>query len=69
MIAVVAKKGGVGKSMISLLLFESLRQAGRSVELRDWDAQGTATKSRERIDAGRIDAVEADITIYDTRRT
>jgi cellulose biosynthesis protein BcsQ len=65
-IAVVAKKGGVGKSLVSLLLFESLRQAGRSVDLHDWDAQGTTTKSRELIDAGRVTEPGADITIYDT---
>src|SRR6187402_3263467 len=66
LIAVVAKKGGVGKSLVSLLLYESLRQAGRSVELVDWDRQGTATKSRSRIDQGREAIKDAEIVIYDT---
>ncbi len=65
-IAVVAKKGGVGKSLISLLLYHSLKQAGRSVELQDWDAQGTATKSRNLTDAGREAEASAEIVIYDT---
>jgi chromosome partitioning protein len=69
-IAVVAKKGGVGKSLVSLLLYQSLKQAGRSVELHDWDAQGTATKSRDLTDPGKgIQAqgqAAADVVIYDT---
>lgn len=65
-IAVVAKKGGVGKSLISLLLYQSLKQAGRSVELQDWDAQGTATKSRDLTEAERKAEVSAEIVIYDT---
>ena len=65
-IAVVAKKGGVGKSLISLLLYHSLKQAGRSVELQDWDAQGTATKSRDLTESGRKVLPTAEIMIYDT---
>lgn len=65
-IAVVAKKGGVGKSVISLLLYESLRQAGKRVELRDWDAQGTATKSLNHFEADRETDQTADVVIYDT---
>ena len=65
-IAVVAKKGGVGKSLVSLLLYESLRQAGRSVNLVDWDVQGTSTKSRALIDKGREVEETADVMIYDT---
>lgn len=65
-IAVVAKKGGVGKSLISLLLYQSLKQAGRLVELHDWDVQGTATKSRNFIEADRRLEIAAEVTIYDT---
>jgi MinD-like ATPase involved in chromosome partitioning or flagellar assembly len=65
-IAVVAGKGGVGKSLVSLLLYESLRQAGRSVCLKDWDSQGTATKSRALFDKDTKIEVDPDITIYDT---
>jgi chromosome partitioning protein len=65
-IAVVAKKGGVGKSLVSLLLYASLRQAGRSVQLIDWDAQGTATKSRNLTEDGKQDDEETEIVIYDT---
>jgi cellulose biosynthesis protein BcsQ len=68
-IAIVAKKGGVGKSLISLLLYQSLKQAGRSVELHDWDAQGTATKSRELTEANQKAeplAQSAEVVIYDT---
>lgn len=68
-IAIVAKKGGVGKSLISLLLYQSLKQVGRAVELHDWDAQGTATKSRDMTEANqkREPSVEsAEVVIYDT---
>ena len=44
-IAVLASKGGVGKSTVSLLLYGALRKAGRSVAIRDWDKQGTCTKA------------------------
>ena len=65
-ISVIAKKGGVGKSLISLLLYHSLKQAGRSVELQDWDAQGTATKSRNLVEADRKIDTSTEIMIYDT---
>ena len=44
-ITMLAKKGGVGKSTLALLLHEAFRQAGNSVAIRDWDAQGTSTKA------------------------
>ena len=44
-VAILAKKGGVGKSTLCLLFYESLRNAGRSVAIRDWDPQGTTTKA------------------------
>ena len=34
-IALLAKKGGVGKSTLALLLHEALRQAGQAVAIRD----------------------------------
>ena len=48
-IAILAKKGGVGKSTVALLLHESFRHAGRSVAIRDWDAQGSSNKALELI--------------------
>jgi chromosome partitioning protein len=67
-ITLMAKKGGVGKSTLSLLLYEAFRQAGKSVSIHDWDAQGTSSKSLELIlgaDAPR-QSDKADIVIYDT---
>jgi chromosome partitioning protein len=57
-ITLMAKKGGVGKSTVSLLLHEGLREAGKSVAIRDWDAQGTSNKS--------LDTAGYDVLIYDT---
>lgn len=66
-ITMLAKKGGVGKTSVSLLLFEALRQAGKSVSTHDWDAQGTLSKAlssfmTETVIKGR----KQDIVIYDT---
>ncbi len=44
-IALVAKKGGVGKTTLSLLLHEAFRRAERNVAVRDYDAQGSANKA------------------------
>ena len=44
-IALVAKKGGVGKSTICLMLYEAFRQISMSVAVLDWDAQGTSNKA------------------------
>lgn len=41
----MAKKGGVGKSTVTVLLHESLRKAGHSVAVSDWDAQGTSSRA------------------------
>jgi chromosome partitioning protein len=49
----IAKKGGVGKTTICLLLHEALRQTGQSVAVRDFDAQGTATKALARFGGTR----------------
>src|ERR1700677_3786524 len=66
-ITIVAKKGGVGKSTVSLLLFEAFRQAGKTVAIQDWDAQGTSSKALEQIGGQKPEANhKADITIYDT---
>jgi len=68
-ITLLAKKGGVGKSTLSILLYEAFRQAGKSVSLHDWDAQGTSSKALELIlgpDAAKKRPAKADIVIYDT---
>jgi chromosome partitioning protein len=66
-ITLLAKKGGVGKSTVSLLLFEAFRQAGKTVAIHDWDAQGTSSKALELISGQKSEANRnADIIIYDT---
>ncbi|HTU44864.1 MAG TPA: ParA family protein [Bryobacteraceae bacterium] len=66
-ITLLAKKGGVGKSTVSILLHEAFRQAGKSVSIKDWDAQGTSSKSLELIHGARPKEPErTNIVIYDT---
>ena len=67
-ITLLAKKGGVGKSTVSLLLYEAFRQAGKTVIVHDWDAQGTSTKALELINGHQPseNRRNAEITIYDT---
>src|ERR1035437_6023334 len=66
-ITLLAKKGGVGKSTTSILLYEVLRQAGKTVALKDWDAQGTSSKALELIHGHKPESVtNPDIVIYDT---
>lgn len=65
-ITVLAKKGGVGKSTVSLLLREAFRQAGKTVYVQDWDAQGTSTKA---IGEQETTRQQADIVIWDTPPT
>jgi chromosome partitioning protein len=66
-ITLISKKGGVGKSTVSLLLHEGLKEAGKSVAIRDWDAQGTSNKSLDLIGGQKAqDAKGYDIMIYDT---
>lgn len=69
-IAMVAKKGGVGKSTVSILLYEALKQAGKAVSIRDWDAQGTSSKALRFITNNAVNGSRpgsgADIVIYDT---
>jgi len=66
-ITLLAKKGGVGKSTLSILLFEAFRQAGKTVSIHDWDSQGTSTKALELITGQRSQINRnADIVIWDT---
>ncbi len=63
-ITVLAKKGGVGKSTLCILLYEAMRQAGHPATIYDWDAQGTSSKALERFgDSGMKNAM---VRIYDT---
>jgi chromosome partitioning protein len=66
-IAILAKKGGVGKSTVSLLLYEAFRHAGKTVAIRDWDPQGTSTKALELINGRKPDRDRhPTIVIWDT---
>jgi chromosome partitioning protein len=66
-ITFLAKKGGVGKTTVSLLFYEALRQAGKSVSLHDWDAQGTLSKALTLIEGQKPEINrKADFVIYDT---
>ena len=66
-ITLLAKKGGVGKSTVCLLLHEAFKKSGRSVAIQDWDAQGTSNKSLGYIDGQRAEAATAyDILLFDT---
>src|ERR1700728_2615806 len=44
-ITLLAKKGGVGKSTVCVLLHEAFKKAGKTVAIQDWDAQGTSNKA------------------------
>lgn len=66
-ITVMAKKGGVGKSTVSLMLNEAFRQAGRTARVHDWDAQGTSNKALKLINGQKPEtSPDADIIIFDT---
>jgi chromosome partitioning protein len=62
-----SKKGGSGKSTVSVLIHEALRTAGKSVAVKDWDAQGTSSKALQSI-YGKIPAASGSeqVVIYDT---
>ncbi len=66
-IAFIAKKGGVGKSTMSLLLHESLHHAGKNVAVTDWDVQGTSNKALQMFGGTRaLTNGEYDIVLIDT---
>jgi len=66
-ITVLAKKGGVGKTTVSLMLHEAFRQAGKTVYVQDWDPQGTSSKALALlIGEQKVSRQEADIVIWDT---
>ena len=67
-IAVIAKKGGIGKTNVSIKLFEALRHVGKLVQLNDWDPQGTSTKAMRCFYPGYEDEKpkHPDIIIWDT---
>jgi chromosome partitioning protein len=49
-IALIAHKGGVGKTTLCVLLHEAIRQAGKTVAVRDFNpVQGSAAKSLKRL--------------------
>ena len=66
-IAMIAKKGGVGKTTCSLLTAEALRQAGYRVAVHDFDEQGTSSKSL-RFSGGELvkRGQEYHYVVYDT---
>ena len=66
-IALVAKKGGVGKTTLCLLLHEAFRQTGQTVAVRDYDAQGSASKALTRFGGTReIPGEQYQILLIDT---
>jgi chromosome partitioning protein len=66
-ITLLAKKGGVGKSTVCLLLHEAFKKAGKTVAIQDWDAQGTSNKALAFVNGQRaeLDATY-DILLIDT---
>ena len=66
-IAVIAKKGGVGKTTLCVLLHEAIKQTGQTVAIRDFDAQGSATKALARFGGTReIPGQHYDVLLIDT---
>jgi len=66
-ITFINKKGGVGKSTLSFLLHESLRQAQKDVAIRDWDPQGTSNKALQLTGGQPADLHKThEVLIYDT---
>jgi chromosome partitioning protein len=66
-IALISKKGGVGKTTLAVLLHEALKQTGTSVAVRDYDAQGSATKALARINGTReVQGKKVDVLLIDT---
>jgi chromosome partitioning protein len=66
-IAVIAKKGGVGKTTLCILLHEAIRQTGQRVAVRDFDAQGSATKALKRFGGtAEIPGEKYDVLLIDS---
>jgi len=66
-ITLLAKKGGVGKSTVCLLLHEAFKKAGKTVAIQDWDAQGTSSKALAFVDGQRAEPNgNHDILLIDT---
>jgi chromosome partitioning protein len=66
-ITVLAKKGGVGKSTVCLLLHEAFKKAGKTVAIQDWDAQGTSNKALAFVNGQRAEPdASYDILLIDT---
>lgn len=66
-IALVAKKGGVGKTTLCVLLHEAIRQTGQTVAIRDYDAQGSASKALARFGGTREQPGESyQVVLIDT---
>jgi chromosome partitioning protein len=66
-ITILARKGGVGKSTVCLLLHEAFRKAGKTVAIQDWDAQGTSNKALDLFGGQRAEpSTVYDILLIDT---
>jgi chromosome partitioning protein len=66
-ITVLAKKGGVGKTTVSLLLYEAFRQAGKPAAVHDWDLQGSSSKGLALFDGQAVrPRAKPSIVIWDT---
>src|SRR5260370_37664550 len=66
-ITLLAKKGGVGKSSVCLLLHEAFKRAGKTVAIKDCDAQGTSNKALVHIKGQKADPEGAyEVLLYDT---
>jgi len=66
-ITLLAKKGGVGKSTVCVLLHEAFKKAGKSVAIQDWDAQGTSNKALGFMNGQRAEPdASYDVLLIDT---
>src|SRR2546423_7476339 len=67
-IALIANKGGVGKSTLTLLLHEAIGQAGNTVAVRDLDnIQGTSSKALSSFGGAREQPGQKyDVVLIDT---
>lgn len=66
-ITLLAKKGGVGKSTVCVLLHEAFKKAGKTVAIQDWDAQGTSNKALALMNGQRAEPdASYDVLLIDT---